>query len=58
MFEQNVINVIKFHQFIFAISFLSLIGKVRGPSFEQYLIPFIQGWFVSSFVENEPVALE
>ena len=63
MFEQNVISVIKkedikFHQIIFAASLLSLIGKMCGPSFEPSSIPFIQGWFVSSFVEIEPVVLE
>ena len=33
-------------------------GKACGPSFEQILIPFTQGCFAPSLVENGPVVLE
>ena len=51
-------KIFKFRQCIFAISKLSSLGEGRGPSFEQNLIPFTQGCFVSSSVENGPVVLE
>ena len=51
-------KIFKFRQCIFAISLLSLLGKGRGPSFEQTLIPFTQGCFVLSLVEIGPLVLE
>ena len=41
----------QFCQYIFAISLLSPIRKVRGPSFEETCIPFTQGCFVPNLVE-------
>ena len=35
-----------------------LLRKGRGPSFEQTLIYFTQGYFVPSFVENGLLVLE
>ena len=34
------------------------LGKGRGPSFEQYWIPFTQEWFMLILVESGPVVLE
>ena len=41
----------------FAISLLSPLGKGRGSSFEQTLIPIIQQCFVQSLIEIGPVVL-
>ena len=46
-----------FYQCIYAFSYLSSLWKGRGPSFEIW-IPFIQGCFVSNFVEIGPVVFE
>ena len=48
----NFVNV--FSQF----SFLSPLGKEQGPSFEENWIPYTQGCFVPSLVENGQVVLE
>ena len=48
----------KFCQCVFAISYLSPLGKGRGPSFEQTWIPFTQEPFVPSLVEIGSVVLE
>ena len=45
-------------QCIFTISWLSPVGKGRGPSFGQTWIIFTQGCFVPSLVENGWVVLE
>ena len=44
--------------YFFPFSWLSPLGKGRGPSFEQTWIPFIQGCSVPSLVENGPVVLK
>ena len=44
-------RILKFCQCIFAISSLSPLGKVYGPSFEQTIIPLTQGKFVPCLVE-------
>ena len=47
-------KVFKVRQYIFVTSLLSDIGKGRGPSFEQTLIPITQGCVVPRFVEISP----
>ena len=42
-----------FHNFV-----IISLGKWRGPSFVEILIPFIQGCFVPSLVKIGPVVLE
>ena len=44
-------KIFRFLQFIFAILFLSPLGKRCDPLFEQTQIPFTHGCFVSSLVE-------
>ena len=51
-------TIFKVCQCIFPISFLSPLGKVRGPSIEQTWIPITQRCFVPSFVEIGPVVLK
>ena len=48
----------KFRQCFFTISWLSPLGKERGPSFDQSWIPFTQGCFMQSLVEIGSVVLE
>ena len=43
---------------IFAFSWLFLLWREPGPSFEQTWTPFTQGWFSPSLVEFGPVVLE
>ena len=51
-------RLLKYCQFIFAISLSSLLGKWRGTSFEQTWIRFTQEWFVQSLVEISSVTME
>ena len=51
-------KILKIRQKNFAISYLSPLGKGRGPSFEQIWIPFNQGCFVPSLLEIDPVVLK
>ena len=50
----NFVNVFSIFRYLyfFAISQLSPLGKGQGPSFQQTWIPFTQGCFVPSLVEN------
>ena len=47
-------KILKFSLYIFPLSYLSLHGKGRGPSYEQIWIPFRQEFLVQSLVENGP----
>ena len=51
-------KILKFCWCIFLIAFLSSFGKVRGPSFEQTSIYFIEECSLPSLVEIGPVVLE
>ena len=44
-------RIFTFHQCIFAISWLSPLGKLWGPSLEETQIPITQGCFMPSLVE-------
>ena len=49
---------LKFHQCIYKISLLSLLGKECGPSLEETWIAFTQGCFVPSLVVIGSMVLE
>ena len=54
----SLVILVEFFSLILAISFLSPLGKRRGPSFGQTWILFTQECFVPSLVEISPVVRE